>query len=50
MKSFAHEIHGMPVHATDGEIGTIQDVLFDPTAGPCAISKCRPAGSSAATC
>jgi uncharacterized protein YrrD len=30
MKSFAHEIHGMPVHATDGEIGTIQDVLFDP--------------------
>ncbi|MBW3665707.1 MAG: PRC-barrel domain-containing protein, partial [Actinobacteria bacterium] len=30
MKSFAHEIHGMPVHAIDGEIGTIQDVLFDP--------------------
>jgi uncharacterized protein YrrD len=30
MKSFAHEIHGMPVHAVDGEIGTIQDVLFDP--------------------
>jgi uncharacterized protein YrrD len=30
MKSFAHEIHGMPVHASDGEIGTIHDVLFDP--------------------
>ena len=24
MKSFAHEIHGMPVHATDGEIGHVQ--------------------------
>ena len=30
MKSFAHEITGMPVHASDGEIGTIKDVLFDP--------------------
>ena len=30
MKSFAHEIHGMPVHASDGEIGTIKDVVFDP--------------------
>ena len=30
MKSFAHEIAGMPVHASDGEIGTIKDVLFDP--------------------
>jgi sporulation protein YlmC with PRC-barrel domain len=30
MKSFAHEITGMPVQASDGEIGTIKDVLFDP--------------------
>lgn len=30
MKSFAHEIAGMPVHASDGEIGTIKDVVFDP--------------------
>jgi uncharacterized protein YrrD len=30
MKSFAHEVTGMPVHASDGEIGTIKDVLFDP--------------------
>ena len=30
MRSFAHEITGMPVHASDGEIGTIKDVLFDP--------------------
>lgn len=30
MKSFAHEITGMPVHASDGEIGTIEDVVFDP--------------------
>ena len=30
MQSFAHDIDGMPVHASDGEIGTIKDVLFDP--------------------
>jgi uncharacterized protein YrrD len=30
MKSFAHDIDAMPVHASDGEIGTIKDVLFDP--------------------
>jgi uncharacterized protein YrrD len=30
MKSFAHEIAGMPVHASDGDIGTIKDVVFDP--------------------
>jgi uncharacterized protein YrrD len=30
MKSYAHEISGMPVHASDGEIGTIKDILFDP--------------------
>jgi uncharacterized protein YrrD len=30
MKSFAHEITGMPVHASDGDIGTIKDVVFDP--------------------
>ncbi len=30
MKSFAHEISGMPVHASDGEIGTIEDVVIDP--------------------
>jgi uncharacterized protein YrrD len=30
MKSFAHDIDGLPVHASDGEIGTIKDVLFDP--------------------
>ena len=29
MKSFAHEIAGMPVHASDGDIGTIKDVVFD---------------------
>ena len=30
MQSFAHDVTGMPVHARDGEIGTIKDVLFDP--------------------
>lgn len=30
MKSFAHEITGMSVYASDGEIGTVNDVLFDP--------------------
>jgi uncharacterized protein YrrD len=30
MKSFANEIAGMPVEASDGEIGTIKDVVFDP--------------------
>ena len=30
MRSFAHDISGMPVEATDGEIGTVKDLLFDP--------------------
>lgn len=30
MRSFAHDISGMPVKATDGEIGTVKDLLFDP--------------------
>jgi len=30
MKSFAHEITGMPVRASDGDIGTIKDIVFDP--------------------
>jgi uncharacterized protein YrrD len=30
MQSFAHDITGMPVHASDGEIGTIKDLLFEP--------------------
>ncbi len=29
MKSLAHEIRGLPVHASDGEIGTVKDVVFE---------------------
>lgn len=29
MQSFAHEISGMSVHALDGDLGTIKDLLFD---------------------
>lgn len=32
MRSFAHDISGMPVEAIDGEIGTVKDLLFDPDA------------------
>lgn len=32
MKSFAHDLSGMPVKARDGEIGTVKDLLFDPAA------------------
>lgn len=30
MQSFAHDLTGMPVHARDGDIGSIKDILFDP--------------------
>lgn len=30
MKSFAHEISGLPVQASDGEIGTVKDFVVDP--------------------
>jgi len=29
MKSLAHEIRGLPVHATDGEIGSVKDIVFE---------------------
>lgn len=29
MKSLAHEVRGLAVHATDGKLGTVLDVVFD---------------------
>ncbi|MGE0212080.1 MAG: PRC-barrel domain-containing protein [Parvibaculaceae bacterium] len=31
MKSLAHEVRGLAVHATDGKLGTVLDVVFDAT-------------------